>query len=305
MMAHTPVPKLMILMGMGALSSLLFQLIFTGTVFGYLLSLACQAPFFYIFLTQDTRSAGQTVIFACITLALFIGMPASLFFGLFLGLPALILIRCLACTAMPQDNPRLTQNFMALFYYGALVMTLFFGLLEIAFARGLATEVAPLLERLAPGFDKEKMLFAMRLSPGTATFIFLSLTLSCASLTQAMMAKRATDSTQSTLNLEHIQLPMSFWVLFVASAFCAFFLEDSFVGPYCLNLLLVLATLFLVQGLSVLHAYCRNRPRKIGVLWTFYALVVMFPHVAFVIALVGLFEPFIQIRRRIYEKMRR
>lgn len=309
-MSYLSDTRVLILLGMGALSSLLFTFALSGSFLGIYLSVFCQAPLYYVFLTQGPRATKGALLMGLFSLALLRGLPLAFVYAFLLGLPLLLTCRFLDMKVTKKNGAFLSQGFMALFYYGALMMTLLFGLVEVAVSSGIVDALTPLLntptiKAYLGRLDKGQLTYLIRISPGITLYWSLVVTIVSATLTQAAFLNKIKKTTQKTLNLDQLELPKSLWILFVTCAFCGFFLDSSFIGVYAVNVMLVLAVLFLVQGLSVLHAFCRNPPRKLGVLWTFYALVVMFQHVAFVMALVGLVEPWTQLRRRIYEKTRR
>lgn len=80
-MAHA-VPRPLLLIGMGALSSLLFLSLLSGMSAAFILSFFCQVPLFYVAMTRGARDAFVSVLAACLCATLFLDAGVGIVFFL-------------------------------------------------------------------------------------------------------------------------------------------------------------------------------------------------------------------------------
>lgn len=309
-MAHT-VPRPLLLIGMGALSSLLFLSLLSGIPAAVILSFCCQAPLFYVALTQGTRDTFASVLAACLCTALLLDVGVGFVFFLVFGVPCLLLSKVLLSRAPGrQKESKVATLVLVQQLYSLLLMTLLFGMVEISLRNGLVAQVMPLLSKppfknLIPNLSPDMLTQFLRIMPGFALLWTMMATFVSGALVHTLLTKWDLSLVKKPLRLEKLNLPLCPWILLVVSALATIFFHKIFLGPFCANVLLVLMIVFLVQGVSIMHAFCLGRPHGAGLLWIFYAFMVFFQELGLVVVVMGILEPWLQMRRRIEIKTRR
>lgn len=309
-MAHA-VPRPLLLIGMGALSSLLFFSLLSGISAALILTFFCQVPLFYVALTRGARDAFVSVVAACLCATLFFDLGVGVVFFLIFGLPCLLLVWVLLSQGPKGAKESKTATLVIVQQlYGLLLMTFVFGMVEVALRNGIVSQLMPLLSRppfknIVPNLSPELVTQFLRVMPGASLLWTMMATFMSGAMVQTLLSKRNLSLIRKPLRLEKLNLPLWPWILLVVSALVSIFFQKIFLGAFCVNVLLVLMIVFLVQGVSIMHAFCLDRPHGTGLLWVFYAFMVFFQEVALVMVVMGILEPWLQMRRRIEMKTRR
>jgi uncharacterized protein YybS (DUF2232 family) len=309
-MAHT-VPRPLLLIGMGALSSLLFLSLLSGMPAAIILSFFCQAPLFYVALTQGARDAIASVLSACLCAALLLDVGVGFVFFFLFGAPCLLLSHVLLSRAPGRKKESKAASLVLIQQlYSLLLMTFLFGMVEISLRNGIVDQLMPLLSKapfknVIPHLSADVVAQGLRIMPGFALLWTMMATFVSGALVHTLLTKWRLSLVKKSFRLEKLNLPLWPWILLVVSGLATIFFRKIFLGPFCANVLLVLMMVFLVQGVSIMHAFCLGRPHGAGLLWIFYAFVVFFQELALVVVVMGILEPWLQMRRRIEIKMRR
>jgi uncharacterized protein YybS (DUF2232 family) len=164
---------------------------------------------------------------------------------------------------------------------------------------------AALREALAPALDRrlgeitpeldELLAFVGFILPGIVATSWMAMTLTNGSLAQGLLA-RFGASWRPSPDLAALGLPM--WIpVLLAFASGATLLGGTarFIG---VNVLIVLAVPFCLAGLAVLHTVARRFPRPAVTLTVFYLLAGVLGWPLLLIALLGLLDSPLGLRRR-------
>ena len=305
-MAHLSSKQLTI-MGMGALSSLLFSFIFSIYSFGPLLFLFAQVPLFYVLFRYGAKpafwSACLGFAFIFVTLA-----PAAIQYLLVVALPCLFLGKE-ALRPAPFERSLRDLVTIALFA-GLLLMTGFFGFVELLLS---SDEIKPLLNDISQVslkvynvvFSFDHLVMMLRATPGILVIGVLWLSYLSAAAVHTILSKKGLSLRKSPFAIESLELDLWIWIVLGVAILGRVLGKNTFIGAYSFNVLLVLIMPFLLQGLSIMHVFCHTRPQGRGLLWTFYVFMVMCFWIVPFMVLLGIFEPWLQLRRRIDEQTRR
>ncbi len=306
MMAHLSSKQLTI-MGMGALSSLLFSFIFSIYSFGPLLFLFAQVPLFYFLFRYGAKpafwSACLGFAFIFVTLA-----PVAIQYLLMVAFPCVFLGKE-ALRSAPFARSLKDLVTIALFA-GLLLMTVLFGFVELLLS---SDEIKPLLNDISQVslkvynvvFPFDHLVMLVRAIPGIFVSGLLWLTYLSAAAMHAVLSKKDLSLRKTPFAIETLELDLWMWILLGVAIIGHFLGQNTFIGAYSFNVLLVLIMPFLLQGLSIMHVFCHTRPQGRGLLWTFYVFMVMCFWIVPFVVLLGIFEPWLQLRRRIDEQTRR
>jgi hypothetical protein len=96
--------------------------------------------------------------------------------------------------------------------------------------------------------------------------------------------------------LDDIEVPSAFFLAFTASLVFSF--VPGLVGLIATGFAGALLFAYVLQGLSVLHAYTRGMPFRGALLASIYLGILLLGWLAIVIAIIGLSEPMLRLRER-------
>ncbi|MBA4749146.1 MAG: DUF2232 domain-containing protein [Alphaproteobacteria bacterium] len=306
MMAHLSSKHLTII-GMGALSSLLFSFIFSKYSFGPLLFLFAQIPLFYALFRYGAKPAFWS---ACIGFAfIFVTLaPAAIQYVLLVALPCVFLGKE---ALRPTPFERTLQDLVTIaLFAGLLLMTVLFGFVELLLS---SDEIKPLFNDISQVslkvynvvFSFDHLVMLLRATPGILVIGVLWLSYLSAASTHALLSQKGLSLRKTPFAIEALELDLWMWILLGGAILGRALGQNTFIGAYSFNVLLVLIVPFLLQGLSIMHVFCHTRPQGRGLLWTFYVFMVMCFWIVPFMVLLGIFEPWLQLRRRIDEQTRR
>lgn len=293
--------------GAGVLSAVLHATLLTGSLGAILFAYLAQLPLFLIGLWAGVAGATLAGAVAVATLALAGGFTFAAAYFLINALPAGIM------TWLAQLNRPTADGGVEWFPAGALVTALvglgaaaflgFFALMtgEPGGAEGALRQALVEGFRLlaGPGTDAETLTGAAtamaRVFPGIVTASWLAMVLVNAVLAQGVLARFRRNFRPSPAMAE-IDLPP--WLRgALAIALLGAFMPGNagFLGT---NLALILAVAYVLAGLGVIHALLRRSPHRAALLGATYAFLFVFGWPVVVAALLGLAEPWLNLRRR-------
>ncbi|MFN7709484.1 MAG: DUF2232 domain-containing protein [Holosporales bacterium] len=112
------------------------------------------------------------------------------------------------------------------------------------------------------------------------------------------LLRRARMMQRRSMKLAYLDLPWWPWVAgaLLGVGAVAF---SGVLKVACLNALMTLGFLFLLQGLSIIHHFREKRRFSNLFLWFFYGLMLVFSWPVIVITLIGVFEPWLRLHQRI------
>ena len=288
----------------GALAAGPYLLVLTGSTGSMILVYLAQLPLFAAGLWLGTGASASAGLVAALILAGAGNLLAAALFGALNVVPIVLLVRQ---SLLARTGPGNTIE-----WYPPGLMTAWltgFGLVAAAvtlvFLGGPQGAEAALREALAPALDRhlgeippeldELLAFVAFILPGIAATSWMMMTASNGSLAQGLLA-RFGASWRPSPDLTALGLPM--WIpVLLAFASGATLLGGTarFIG---INVLIVLAVPFCLAGLAVLHTVARRFPRPAVTLTVFYLLAGVLGWPLLLIALLGLLDSPLGLRRR-------
>ena len=288
----------------GALAAGPYLLVLTGSTGSMILVYLAQLPLFAAGLWLGTGAAASAGFVAALILASAGNLLAAALFTALNVVPVVLLVRqsLLAKTgpgnAVEWYPPGLMTAWLTALGLVAVAVTfVFFGSPQ-AMQAALREALAPALDRqlgeITPELD-ELLTFVAFILPGIVATSWMVMTASNGSLAQGLLA-RFRASWRPSPDLAALGLPM--WIpVLLAFASGATLLGGTarFIG---VNVLIVLVVPFCLAGLAVLHTVARRFPRPAVTLVTFYLLAGVLGWPLVLIALLGLLDSPLGLRRR-------
>ncbi len=288
----------------GALAAGPYLLVLTGSTGSMILVYLAQLPLFAAGLWLGTGASACAGFAAALILAGGGNLLAAALFAALNVVPVVLLVRQ---SLLARTGPGNTVE-----WYPPGLMTAWltgFGLVAAAvtlvFLGGPQGAEAALHEALAPALDRhlgevppeldELLAFVAFILPGIAATSWMMMTATNGSLAQGLLA-RFGASWRPSPDLAALGLPM--WIpVLLAFASAATLLGGTarFIG---VNVLIVLAVPFCLAGLAVLHTVARRFPRPAVTLTVFYLLAGVLGWPLLLIALLGLLNSPLGLRRR-------
>ncbi|MGA7864191.1 MAG: DUF2232 domain-containing protein [Stellaceae bacterium] len=288
----------------GALAAGPYLLVLTGSTGSMILVYLAQLPLFAAGLWLGTGASASAGLVAALLVAGIGSLPAAALFGALNVVPVVLLVRqsLLARTGSGNAVEWYPPGLMTAWLTGlglvaAAVTFVFFG--------GPQATQATLREALAPALDRHLgeitpeldglLAFVGFILPGIIATSWMVMTVTNGSLAQGSLA-RFGASWRPSPDLAALGLPM--WIpVLLAFASGATLLGGTvrFIG---VNVLIVLAVPFCLAGLAVLHTVARRFPRPAVTLTTFYLLAGVLGWPLVLIALLGLLDSPLGLRRR-------
>jgi hypothetical protein len=276
----------------------------TGSTGSMILVYLAQLPLFAAGLWLGTGASASAGFVAGLILAGAGSLPAA---GLFAALnvaPVVLLVRqsLLARTGPGNAVEWYPPGLMTAWLTG---LGLVAAAVTFVFLGGPQGAQAALREALAPALDHrldeitseldELLAFVAFILPGIVAISWMAMTITNASLAQGLLARFGANWRPSP-DLAALGLPI--WIpVLLAGASGATLLGGTarFIG---VNLLIVLAVPFCLAGLAVLHTVARRFPRPAVTLTVFYLLAGFLGWPLLLIALLGLLDSPLGLRRR-------
>lgn len=288
----------------GALAAGPYLLVLTGSTESMILVYLTQLPLFAAGLWLGTGASASAGFVAALILAGAGNLLAAALFAALNVVPVVLLVRqsLLARTgpgnAVEWYPPGLMTAWLtSLGLVAAAVTFVFFGgpqAMQAALREALAAALDRRLGEITPELDQFLAVVAFIL-PGIVATSWMVMTASNGSLAQGLLA-RFRVSWRPSPDLAALGLPM--WIpVLLAFASGATLLGGTarFIG---VNVLIVLAVPFCLAGLAVLHTVARRFPRPAVTLVTFYLLAGVLGWPLVLIALLGLLDSPLGLRRR-------
>ncbi len=288
----------------GALAAGPYLLVLTGSTGSMILVYLAQLPLFAAGLWLGTGASASAGFVAALILAGAGNLLAAALFAALNVVPVVLLVRqsLLARTgpgnAVEWYPPGLMTAWLTgLGLVAAAVTFVFFGgpqAMQAALREALAAALDRQLGEITPELDQFLAVVAFIL-PGIVATSWMVMTASNGSLAQGLLA-RFRVSWRPSPDLAALGLPM--WIpVLLAFASGATLLGGTarFIG---VNVLIVLAVPFCLAGLAVLHTVARRFPRPAVTLVTFYLLAGVLGWPLVLIALLGLLNSPLGLRRR-------
>jgi hypothetical protein len=288
----------------GVLAAGPYLLVLTGSISSMILVYLSQLPLFAAGLWLGTVASASAGFVAALILAGAGGLPAAALFAALNVFPVVLLVHqsLLARTgpgsAVEWYPPGLVTAWLTgLGLVAAAVTFVFFGGPQ-GMQAALRDALAPALDRrlgeIPPELDELLSLIGFIL-PGIVATSWMVMTATNGSLAQGVLA-RFGASWRPSPDLAALGLPMWIPVLLAFGAGATLLGGTArFIG---VNVLIVLAVPFCLAGLAVLHTVARRFPRPAVTLVIFYLLAGFLGWPLLLIALLGLLDSPLGLRRR-------
>jgi hypothetical protein len=289
----------------GAGGACLFLAATLGTPGGLVLVYMTQLPLFVAGLWLGTGAAALAGLTGALVLLAASDLLGAAVFAAINAVPVLLLVRQALLARAGSDGAvvwyppgLLTAWLTALGLAGIAAAILFFGGPD-GLQSALQSVVAEIIDRLAgnpvPDRDQAAALLAMVI-PGIIAASWMIMLVANAALAQGVLARFGANWRPSP-DLAGLGLPL--WVpvaLGLAAAAVVFGGAPRFVG---INMLILLSVPFCLAGLAVLHAAVRHMSHPAMALVGFYMLAALFGWPLLAVAVLGLLESGLGLRRRL------
>ncbi|AIL12754.1 hypothetical protein IM40_03195 [Candidatus Paracaedimonas acanthamoebae] len=289
----------------GVLTALLFQGFLTNNPLWIVTAIFHQFPLFSVGLQYGVRplliSSGLS--FCCITLLS--GVKPALLQSLCFLTP------CLLVTSLALHYRQASNKQVKWYPIGRLVASLtayILGLTAFLTVTLLTNEnLQSLQQTLLEGIGKfnhnlEALYrpfiaqLVMILPAFFASFLFL-FTLINGILAQSTLQKFSCNL-RPTPSMSRFELPWWPWWALAGIGIFAFF-GNGTVGMVSINMLWVLLNAFMLEGLAIIHSYSTKYEQRNLFLWIFYTLMVVFGWLALPVLILGIFEPWLNLKERL------
>ncbi len=292
-------------LGGGILGACLFLLAFFGLPF---FSQFCLLPIFYIGLRDGLKNAALSSGIAFIFIFFASNFAFAITFLILFLLPGLYLV---SKSLLNRSAPDGTQEWhpaghlvIQATIVGLVIMGLAFIFLNVMVDEQKIKQLYDtaqsrhLSEFAALKISFENMVSLIKISPGlTGLGFFLTLAMN------GMLAQKILIHQQKNLrpapDIKTLEMPSWPWVGLAICGIIALLFHSRMVGGFALNVVLVLAGAFMLQGISIFHVFCEGKPHSKLYLGGFYFLLLVFPWLVISICIAGVFEPWLNLRQKI------
>lgn len=289
----------------GLASACLYLSVLVPSPGSMILVAVTQLPLFAAGLWLGVAAAVSAAAVAFVMLTAAIGLAATGFYAAADALPVLILVRQALLTRARDDGMiewyapgLLTAWLTVLALGGAATAILVLGGpdgLEESLRETLAPELARAFGPDWEGLDALARGLAL-IFPGMTAASWMVMTAFNGGLAQGLLARFGANR-RPRADLAALSLPNWIPVLFAAAAAAASF--GGAAGFLGINLMILLAVPLILGGLGVLHALARRLARPQIPLLAFYVLAGVFGWPFLVVALLGLLDTPLGLRRRL------
>lgn len=293
------------ILGRGGLSALLFQGFLTGHPLWVIAAIFHQFPLFSIGLQYGVRPLLISSAVSLCGITLLSGVSPALLQGLF------FLIPCLLVTSLALRHRQGSHHQVEWYPMGRLVASLIsyiLGLSAFLSVTLLANDNLQMLQQsLLEGIGKVnpslEALYrpvighlVMLLPAFLASFLFLFTVLN-AILAQSTLQKFSSHL-RPPPSMIGFELPWWPWWALAVIGILAFFGSGA-VGTVSINMLWALLNAFMLEGLAIIHSYSTKYEQRNLFLWIFYTLMVVFGWLALPVLILGIFEPWLNLKERL------
>ena len=296
----------------GAISSLLF-IILTGIV-GAIGAAFAQVPLFIIgclYAKQD-KNIAIGILFATALVVVFQGLEHSLTYLIYISVPGFLLPK-LAMQSQKEGDKEVWYPFTRLIgSFGAYCLVIctiqvtiwvLFGVGEQTYNIMMATvnKADPAVqERVLEALPTIKMIWPYM--AGVAVGVYVLLTIWSGMIAQRWLKVKGKKLARPGLLLSDLYLPWWCWKVFAVTGLAFVFglqFNIATLSYFAGSLSLVLIALFTLQGLAVLNTFAKKQKNTKMILVVSYVFMIVFSWILVVLVLLGLLEPWLNLRERI------
>lgn len=301
---------LLVPLGGGLASAVFYLSVRAGSPLATGLTYLAPAPLLAVGLSRGLTAGAIAVLVGVLALAFGVRPMAALLYFAAAGLPSLIVIRL-----GMQSRPRATEGALDWYPPGLLLawltvyglallvgVTLMFagaeGGLEGEIRRAMTAMLMAYSENQGGQLDPRMSEIADGLAPfipGWLISAWLLVFVINGAVAQGLLT-RTGQAARPTPAYAAIELP-SWLAMLLAGVLALSFLPGG-IGGFGSNALPILSTPFLLCGLAVIHTLSRRVPGRGAVLAAVYMMLVMLGWLSALIAVLGLAEQWVDLRRR-------
>ncbi|HMD63591.1 MAG TPA: DUF2232 domain-containing protein [Stellaceae bacterium] len=288
----------------GVLAAGPYLMALTGSTGSMILVYLAQLPLFAAGLWLGTGASASAGLVAALILAGAGNLLAAAVFAVLNVIPVVLLVRQSllartgAANAVEWYPPGLLTAWLTGLGLAAAAVTLvFFGgpqAMQAALRELLAPALDRRLDEFVPEHD-ELLAFIAFILPGIIATSWMVMTATNGSLAQGLLA-RFGASWRPSPDLAALGLPV--WIPVLLAFAAGATLLGGTARFFGINVMIVLAVPFCLAGLAVLHTVARRFPRPAITLVTFYVLAGIFGWPLLLIAVLGLLDSPLGLRRR-------
>lgn len=297
--------ELLLSIGGGVASAFLSLLSLKSIIFSVLLGLFIPFPLVMVGLRQGVKSCFVATAVGLVVFSGVAGFESGGLFFFMMGGPSVLLThRVLLRIQRPGKKTKIWYPvgdlLSDLALYGLLILTAFFVFMQF-YPEAMGVTAATLT---APTPETEQLIEMLR---RIVPFMF-ALNPLIATVVSALLAQKFLEAKKLNLRpapkIVKMALP---WWPWGAFAFGGVLMVQDFspaLSDYGLNAVLLLSLLFILVGLTIVHAYSYGQKQihpKLF-LWIFYILMVVFGWPVLIIMTLGVFEPWLGLRKKILER---
>jgi Predicted membrane protein (DUF2232) len=289
----------------GGLAALPYLMASSGSPGGILLVYFSQFPLFAAGLWQGVGASALAGLAGSVILVVTSNVVTAAAFAGLNAIPVVLLVRrsLLARTCAGGAMEWYPPGLLTALLTGLGLATIVVALLLLGGRDGMQ---AGLREVLAPALDsnldentsqhEEIFGFVAFILPGIIAASWMVMTASNGSLAQGLLARFGANWRPSP-DLAVLSLPV--WIPVLLALAAGTTLLGGTAGFVAVNVMIVLAVPFCLAGLAVIHALARRLSRPAIPLVTFYVLVGVFGWPLLLVALLGVLESALGLRRRL------
>jgi Predicted membrane protein (DUF2232) len=302
-----PASQMLLAVGAGLTAAILFAAWLSGSLWAFALTYFAPLPLFAAGLSLGVGAAAVAAASATIAVFAAGGFALGIFFALANAVPALFMAR----QALLHRNG--TDGRIEWYPPGLLVMwlagiaTVAFALLILAslgtdggFEGHIRASLAETLKALAPpdappGSSEGVAAFLARYMPGLLAVTWIQMMAINGAFAQALVVL-AKQNRRPSPHMADIELPA--WLPLGAAIVAAGAFMPGFAGFVGANLLLIVLATFIFAGLAVIHAFAGTWNNSRLWLTLVYMFTFVFTWPAVLVALLGVADTSIGLRRR-------
>jgi hypothetical protein len=300
--------EVLLSIGGGACSALLFSIGALGSIFTLILSYFSPLPLFLIGFSHGIRPLLIASLVSLLSILVFGGNLVSMIFFAILTLAPVLLL-----TRQSLLNRKTTKNQVEWYPSGLMLSTLTaYNLVLVAFLFSLFLTVpasqleevfSKMLMSLNPQLKQEDLSLLVKnhlihYLPAVFVVSSLLMTLLNAFWSQKILIK-AQRNLRPMPSLIDLSLPWWHWIALAASGLVALLFRGGPLGFFAMNAVLLLTFTFLLEGLTIIHSILRKFKNGNLFLLIFYLIVVVFGwFIILIVTIFGIFEPWLHLRQR-------
>jgi hypothetical protein len=289
----------------GAVAACLYLTVVLGTPGALILVYLTQLPLFVAGLWLGTSTVAIAGLTSALVLLAFSDFLGAAVFAALNVVPVVLLVRQALLARRREDGtlawypPGLLTSWLTGFALFGIAAALVMNGGPQGLQEGLHDVVAPVLDRIAQRPLPNREVIAQTLSmviPGMIAASWMLMAVVNAALAQGVLSRFGVNWRPSP-HLAELSLPL--WipvVLGVAAAATVFGGMARFIG---VNTMIALFVPFCLAGLAVLHTAARRLRNPVTALVAFYVMAVLFGWPFVVVAILGLLESGLGLRRRL------